>query len=840
MAGGKRKSVKGTSKTTKGNSEYKALDHAITKATNPKQNLPKEKHVKTIFDALSPSSSPRSDIIYCIYSLAMRLSQTHNWTVALKTLFIIHRAMRELDDAVWEEFISYSREREHMLNLLHFQDASTANALDYSAWVRGYGLYLDERLRCFAMFKYDVVTCIRSKEKKFNTQDLLLEQLPSIQELQSRILECKPKGAALYHPLLQYALSVVGGESLRLYAVITHKVVILLDKYLEMSPEDGAKALEIYKRSGIQAERLAVFFESCRGVEHGRGKRSNNNSNKDDESPADSSLPTLEDFLKEAPRILMPEDQQKMNNEEGGGNNAKENMNGGGSEGADDNNYCVIGKQEIRDVPTPPVGVAAPQLVNPLLVAFLLIEILIISFIGRMTGGIRKIRGNFKLAKASSEYKALDHAITKATNHKRLLPKEKHVRTIFFTLSPSTPRVDVVYCLSSLSSRLGQTRNWKVALKTLIIIHRAMRELDHTVWEEFINYSREREHMLNVIHFQDTSSPNALDYSAWIRNYALYLDERLRCYVMLNYDAVTYAKELKLETQDLLHQLPFIQELQFRLLQCKPRGAALYNPLIQYSLSIVASESVKLHVAITVRIVSLLDKFFEMNRSDAIKALDIYKKSGMQAQCLAAFFDTCRGMEFGRGQKFVNIKEHSDSFMTTLEDYIKDAPATSTLDHKVIVDKRGATAKDNSVADGDLKDEPRNEVAAAPQVADLLGLDDLLTGASEFEQNSYSLPSENSSNVGSPATGWEYVLFAELSCNEDGDEEMKRSGDQESVEGGGEITERTGQNIGYPYPPAPTTDAQCNSYPPHSVEPQQDIPFEFPILINQKSINPFE
>ena len=48
----------------------------------------------------------------------------------------------------------------------------------------------------------------------------------------------------------------------------------------------------------------------------------------------------------------------------------------------------------------------------------------------------------------------------------------------------------------------------QVALKTIIIIHRAMRELDHTVWEEFIRYTREREHLLNLSYYQDNSSSN--------------------------------------------------------------------------------------------------------------------------------------------------------------------------------------------------------------------------------------------------------------------------------------------------------------------------------------------
>lgn len=47
---------------------------------------------------------------------------------------------------------------------------------------------------------------------------------------------------------------------------------------------------------------------------------------------------------------------------------------------------------------------------------------------------------------------------------------------------------------------------YQVALKTLIVIHRALREVDPTFREELINYGRSRSHMLNMAYFKDDSS----------------------------------------------------------------------------------------------------------------------------------------------------------------------------------------------------------------------------------------------------------------------------------------------------------------------------------------------
>ncbi|KAL0915517.1 hypothetical protein M5K25_015943 [Dendrobium thyrsiflorum] len=152
--------------------------------------------------------------------------------------------------------------------------------------------------------------------------------------------------------------------------------------------------------------------------------------------------------------------------------------------------------------------------------------------------GVLKDTTTVGFVKVNSDYKELDVAIVKATNHVEQLPKEKHIRTILESVSASRPRADVAYCINSLAKRLAKTHNWAVALKTLIVIHRALREVDASFREELVKYSRSG-HILNLSHFKDDSSPDAWDYSTWVRTYALYLEERLECLSMLNYDIET-------------------------------------------------------------------------------------------------------------------------------------------------------------------------------------------------------------------------------------------------------------------------------------------------------------
>ncbi|KAI4335498.1 hypothetical protein L6164_014138 [Bauhinia variegata] len=412
---------------------------------------------------------------------------------------------------------------------------------------------------------------------------------------------------------------------------------------------------------------------------------------------------------------------------------------------------------------------------------------------GGTNHGFKKARGALKIVKFTKPHgnyhKALDYAIHKATNQVQALPKEKHVRTIFHALSN---RNEAAYCMYRLARRLAETYYWTDALKTLLILHRAMRELSNTFCEDLANYSQREGYIFDVSHLKDGFSPSG-ECCAWVRKYALYLEERLRCFDVLNHDVVKHGpKTRNPDTRDLFEHLPAQQQLLHQLLLCKPVGAASYNSLIHIVLSIVASESVKIYVAITSGVVNLIDKFFEMNRDDALWVLEIYQKSGSQAEELSGFFDFCKSLEFGRGQKFINIKQPPASFITTMEDYIKEAPTTLMIEDKEtqITDEHGPSPKQNSAPVGgflteheqdiDVKENPdasleKTEAVAAPQFADLLGLDDLLTEAFEFEKSSLALtvvPTENSLTAGSDddfasqTAGWELALFSDPTSNE--------------------------------------------------------------------------
>lgn len=141
--------------------------------------------------------------------------------------------------------------------------------------------------------------------------------------------------------------------------------------------------------------------------------------------------------------------------------------------------------------------------------------------------GAVKDQTSISLAKvgSSTSLADLEVAIVKATRHNEYPAEEKHIREILSLTCYS--RAFISACVATLSRRLNKTRSWTVAMKTLILIQRLLYEGDPAYEQEIFFSTRRGTRILNMSDFRDNSKDNAWDFSAFVRTYALYLDERL-------------------------------------------------------------------------------------------------------------------------------------------------------------------------------------------------------------------------------------------------------------------------------------------------------------------------
>lgn len=142
----------------------------------------------------------------------------HQQVVALKTLMLVQRLLTEGDPAYEEEIFFTTRSGTRLLNMSDFRDTSRSDSWDFSAFVRIYAMYLDERLeyrmqgkrrkRNACAYSYED----KEKEKENNVSvtspsrsvavddlniDEILSKVLQLQRLLERFLATKPTGVSL-------------------------------------------------------------------------------------------------------------------------------------------------------------------------------------------------------------------------------------------------------------------------------------------------------------------------------------------------------------------------------------------------------------------------------------------------------------------------------------------------------------------------------------------------------------------------------------------------------------------------------------------------------------------
>ncbi|KAL6176518.1 hypothetical protein ACLB2K_053151 [Fragaria x ananassa] len=261
------------------------LDVAIVKATRHEEYPTEEKYIREI---LSLTCYSRAYISACVNTISRRLNKTKNWIVALKTLMLIQRLLSEGDPAYEQEIFFSTRRGTRFLNMSDFRDTSGSNTWDYSAFVRTYALYLDERLEfrmqsrrgkrsVFGVMDDEEAepvpeqnsnqqVCNRATPVHEMRHHKLFSRMQHLQQLLERFLATRPTGEAKNNRVIIVALYPLVKESFQIYYDVTDIMGIFIDRFMELEVPDGVKVYEVFVRIGKQFDELDVFYSWCKNV----------------------------------------------------------------------------------------------------------------------------------------------------------------------------------------------------------------------------------------------------------------------------------------------------------------------------------------------------------------------------------------------------------------------------------------------------------------------------------------------------------------------------------------------------------------------------------------------
>eukprot|EP01018_Ginkgo_biloba_P002866 Gb_12870 [translate_table: standard] len=370
--------------------------------------------------------------------------------------------------------------------------------------------------------------------------------------------------------------------------------------------------------------------------------------------------------------------------------------------------------------------------------------------------GVLKDATTVAIANINSYSKDLEIAIVKATSHVELPPKEKHVAKILTAISGGQRLPNVVYCLEALAKRLAKTRNWAVALKTLVVFHRILISGNCSFMQKFI-YSPHTRNIFCLYNFMDESTPLGPRYSAWLLRYSLYLEEKVKRMIPLKSDG-NAIDVLPVAHHDALEDLPALQRLLHIAMNCIPERTIVGNYLIQHAFSFVMKESFEIVSAINDGIPDLVDTFFEMPRHVSLKVFHIYTRLIQQSAELSAFYEACRGfveLMFGANNcQFPELLKYPQSYLETMQEYVGETASfvpRLEQDSSVTQDVEGLV---ESYEAQKQADESRPETSVNPNNALTLDIVPILCAPSAPSSNNYN------------PSGWELALLNMPSSNE--------------------------------------------------------------------------
>uniref|UniRef100_A0A8C7VQJ8 Phosphatidylinositol binding clathrin assembly protein a n=1 Tax=Oncorhynchus mykiss TaxID=8022 RepID=A0A8C7VQJ8_ONCMY len=244
--------------------------------------------------------------------------------------------------------------------------------------------------------------------------------------------------------------------------------------------------------------------------------------------------------------------------------------------------------------------------------------------------------------------------------------------------------VNIPQLADTLFERTAST-SWVVVFKSLTATHHTMVYGN----ERFIQYMASRNTLFNLSNFLDKSGLQGYDMSTFIRRYSRYLNEKAVSYRQVAFDFTKVKRGADgvmrtMNTEKLLKTIPIIQNQMDALLDFNVNANELTNGVINASFMLLFKDSIRLFAAYNEGIINLLEKYFDMKKTQCKEGLDIYKKFLTRMTRISEFLKVAEQVGIDRGD-IPDLSQAPSSLLDALEQHL------ASLEGKKVKDSTAAS-----------------------------------------------------------------------------------------------------------------------------------------------------
>ncbi|XP_061103433.1 phosphatidylinositol binding clathrin assembly protein a isoform X21 [Conger conger] len=277
---------------------------------------------------------------------------------------------------------------------------------------------------------------------------------------------------------------------------------------------------------------------------------------------------------------------------------------------------------------------------------------------------------------------AVSKTVCKATTHEIMGPKKKHLD--YLIQCTNEMNVNIPQLADTLFERTTNT-SWVVVFKSLITTHHLMVYGN----ERFIQYLASRNTLFNLSNFLDKSGLQGYDMSTFIRRYSRYLNEKAMSYRQVAFDFTKVKRGADgvmrtMNTEKLLKTIPIIQNQMDALLDFNVNANELTNGVINAAFMLLFKDAIRLFAAYNEGIINLLEKYFDMKKTQCKEGLDIYKKFLTRMTRISEFLKVAEQVGIDRGD-IPDLSQAPSSLLDALEQHL------ASLEGKKVKDSTAAS-----------------------------------------------------------------------------------------------------------------------------------------------------